>query len=90
MTALFIFVAGVIFGGFTVCLIWKLAERSSERMRGGLLDLTGIRYSEGRDASADPDDADELSGGPSSRPPTHLRLIRDNGATEVLVPLDDN
>lgn len=77
MTIAVVFLAGFVFGGFLVCLVWKLAERSIERTRGGMLDLIGIHYStEGRDASADPNDAGELSGGLSSRPPSHLRIVK--------------
>lgn len=82
-----VFAAGVVFGGFFVCVVWKLTER--ECRQGGMLDFTGAHTPKGGTASADSHLDSKLSGGRTSPAPVHLRLIRDNGSTEVLIPLDE-
>jgi len=81
MHDLIIFALGA---AFVVVLIFAIACLESwdfrraywPTTRPGYLDLTVLSSSyEGRNASAD-SDSDELSGGPSSRPPTHLRVVR--------------
>jgi hypothetical protein len=71
---------GAIVGGTIVLLasllIMSTARRQVER-RMGYVDLTTLSAShEGRDASAEPNDDDELSGGLTSQPPSHLRMIK--------------
>lgn len=74
------FLIGVALGAiavFALCMLSMLAARRQIDRRMGYLDLTTLSAShEGRDASAKPGDSDELSGGPTSRPPTHLRMIK--------------
>lgn len=61
---------------FASLLIMSTARRQVER-RMGYVDLTTLSARhEGRDASAEPTDDDELSGGLTSQPPSHLRMIK--------------
>lgn len=81
-------IAGAVFVGFVCFCVIIAAQRSVDR-RMGYIDLIEATR-EGRAASADSHRGTELSGGRTSPPPTHLRLIRDNGSTEVLIPLDED
>lgn len=57
--------------------------------RGGYMDFTlSSPNMKGGTASANQDEAENSQGG-VSQPPSHLRLIRDGGSTEVVIPLHE-
>jgi len=80
MSIILALLAGIIFGGLAVlalCLLSMLTARRQVERRMGYVDMTVLSANtEGRDASAKPTDDDELSGGRTSPPPSHLRMIK--------------
>ena len=81
------FILGICVGACLAVILYctaSIREMRSAR-RGGYIDLTHMK---GGTHRPDLDEAEGLSGaGTSPRP--HLRLIRDGGSTEVVIPLDD-
>jgi hypothetical protein len=82
------FLVGATLGAIIVAGFMLSVRREVDR-RMGYLDLTRLSSShEGRDASAEPRSS-ELSRGGDVTPPPYLRLIRDGGSSEVVIPLDN-
>jgi hypothetical protein len=86
-----VFAAALIYFFATLDALDRRMERRREYRRPGYISFHFAQSNtEGRNASADPN-ADELSGGGGVPPsPPYLRLVRDGGSSELVIPLDDD